>query len=108
MAKMSRAERAKQFMPFAALRGYDDVVKQKERLTCDKRELTEEQIVELSKTVSEIKKGDIVKVTYYKLDAYYTLIGAVTAIDLTLKYIAIIKTVIPFDDILNIEFEENI
>ena len=38
-AKMSREDRAKQFMPFAALRGYEDALRAKERIVVDKKEL---------------------------------------------------------------------
>lgn len=103
MEKMSRAERARQFMPFAALKGYDVLIKQKERIISDRRELTEDMAAELSGTFAKIKKGDLIKITYYDTDAYCTLTGAVTAIDLTLKYITVIKTKIAFADIFAAE-----
>ena len=34
--KMSRGERAKQFMPFAALKGYEKALRQKEQMLCEK------------------------------------------------------------------------
>lgn len=36
--KMSREERAKQFMPFAALKGYEEALREKERLIAQKEE----------------------------------------------------------------------
>ncbi len=103
---MSRADRAKQFMPFAALRGYDQVVKERERIVCEKEDLAEERIEQLSKTVSVLKKGDMVKAKYYKIDAYETISGVVTVIDTTMRYLKVIKTLIPFDDLYQIEIIE--
>ena len=41
MEKMSRAERARQFMPFSPLRGYDELLLSKTREPTPKRELSE-------------------------------------------------------------------
>ena len=40
--KMSQADRAKQFMPFAALKGYDDALRAKEKVVVPRKELSEE------------------------------------------------------------------
>ena len=42
-SRMSIHDRAAQFAPFAALTGYDEMVREEERLTERKRELTEEE-----------------------------------------------------------------
>lgn len=45
--KMSREERAKQFMPFAALKGYEEALREKEREVAGrekKEQLSEEEI----------------------------------------------------------------
>lgn len=36
--KMSREERAKQFMPFAALKGYEEALREKERQVAEREE----------------------------------------------------------------------
>lgn len=36
--KMSREERAKQFMPFAALKGYEEALREKEREVTEREE----------------------------------------------------------------------
>ena len=38
MAKMTRADRAKQFLPFNALKGYYDLIRAKEVIVEDKKE----------------------------------------------------------------------
>jgi len=45
--KMSREERAKQFMPFAALKGYEEALREKERQVAEreaKEQLSEEEL----------------------------------------------------------------
>ena len=99
---MSRAERAKQFMPFSPLKGYDELVDTKERVYTSKRELGEEDLNALNDKLSSIKKRDIVKVTYYDKDCYVTISGMVSSIDLIYKTITIIKTKILFENISEI------
>ena len=48
-AKMDRAERAKQFMPFAALKGYEEALREKEKIVVPRIELSEEMKEELEK-----------------------------------------------------------
>lgn len=40
--KMSRQERAKQFMPFAALKGYTKALRKKEEMFCEEEHQEEE------------------------------------------------------------------
>ncbi|MCR5404232.1 MAG: YolD-like family protein [Butyrivibrio sp.] len=54
---MPLEKRAAQFMPFAALTGYDDAVEETGRLTTDKVELTEERISEIDERLSEIEES---------------------------------------------------
>lgn len=103
---MPVSERAKQFMPFAALHGYYDLVRKKEEKPSDKEDMTEECAEKLSEAAKKIKKGDFAKVRFYAVDRYRTAEGRVTEIDKTMKFIKIIKTRIPFEDIAEIEITE--
>ena len=51
-----RADRAQQFMPFAALKGYYDLIRERERVVEPKRELTDEQALELSRKLDVYKR----------------------------------------------------
>ncbi len=104
--KMSVQERAKQFMPFASLRGYDGILRAKEEIFCEKKELTEEDIQVLNEKTSKIKKGDLVRVKYYLCKGYTEIEGLVSGVDLVLRTLSVVKTKIPFEDILQIEFTE--
>lgn len=100
---MSSSDRAKQFMPFATLRGYYGEVRKKEKIYKERRELLEEEAIELSKKVVEIKKGDVYRILYYEDGGYIETTGAITQIDLTLKTLSVVKKKINFTDIYGIE-----
>ena len=96
-------DRARQFKPFAALRGYYDLIQERERVSEPRRELTEEQQRELSAQVARLARGQVVAVTYYDGDAYVTYTGAVAQVDVVLRTLQIVQTRIPFDDIAHID-----
>ncbi len=98
--------RAKQFMPFAALRGYYAMVLAKNRVVEPRRELIGDAAERLSKKLGQIKKGMMITVRFYRNDAYDTITGLVTRIDPEYRYIAIVKTKIPFDDITEVSSSE--
>ena len=104
--KMPVSERAKQFGSFAALRGYEKMVKEKESPPCEKEELSEERAETLSAAVSEIKKGDIITVRYYSGERYVTQTGTLTEKNEAYGYLKVVKTKINFADIADIKKEE--
>lgn len=89
--RMTMAERAAQFSPFAALVGYDDEVKETARLTDSKVELDEYEIaaidVKLQVIREKLSEKPEVEITYFKPDrkksggAYATVSGRVKKID---------------------------
>ncbi|MCH4184174.1 MAG: YolD-like family protein [Eggerthellaceae bacterium] len=91
--------RAAQFVPFAALRGYYDLIREQEQVAQPRHELTTEESATLSSTLCKIRPRMIVKVTYYDNDSYRTVQGIVTEINSAVRCIEIIKTEISFDDI---------
>ena len=48
----------------------------------------------------------MITVRFYRTDAYETITGMVTRIDPEYRYITIVKTKIPFDDITDIIFND--
>lgn len=99
-------DRAKQFMPFAALRGYYELVQEKERVIEPRRELSDEQAEVLSRRLCHIQKGMMVTVRRYRDDAYETVRGVVSRISPEFRHLTIVKTRIPFDDILTVDAAE--
>lgn len=101
--KMSREERAKQFMPFAALKGYPDALRKKERVVVPKVEISEEYARELDIRMHELAPNEMASVVYYEQGEYVRLTGMVTRIDETARILKIVNTKIRFDDILEVE-----
>ena len=99
MEKMNRRDRAKQFLPFNSLRGYYDLIREKEKEITPKRELSDYDIEIINNKLLTINKNMMVKVTFYDTDSYKTIEGLVSKIDLNNKYIVIVKTKISFNDI---------
>ncbi|MBQ8597126.1 MAG: YolD-like family protein [Lachnospiraceae bacterium] len=100
---MDRAERAKQFMPFAALKGYEDALREKERIVVPKVELSEEMKDELDRIMHQIGKNDMIKVVYFHEDEYLQMTGMVSRLDADARILKVVNTKIKFEDILSVE-----
>lgn len=103
--RMEKADRAKQFMPFDALKGFREALLEKERIVVPKRELSEEQKEELDRRFRQIRKNDMVTVEYFQRDEYVRMTGMVSGIDETSRLLRIVNTKIPFDDISDLQRE---
>ena len=104
-AKMDRAERAKQFMPFDALKGFREALEEKERIVVPKRELSEEQKEELNLKMRQVRKGDIITVEYFHDGEYVQVTGMVSGIDEVGRVIKIVNTKIEMEDIVEVRRE---
>ena len=90
-ASMSVADRAAQFSPFAALTGYETVLAESRRLTCQPTELTGAAVEELNQALQRLAENigsqPEVTVTYFLPDvrkaggSYCTVTGKVRRID---------------------------
>lgn len=100
--KMSREERAKQFMPFAALKGYPDALRKKEEIVIPKAELSEEVKEILDMKLRQVRKNDIITVVYFSKNKYLKQTGIVCAIDESSRILRVVNTKISFDDIYDI------
>ena len=104
--KMDKANRAKQFIPFDALTGFREALREKERIRVDKKELSEEQKEEINYKLQQLKKMDVVTVEYYDNDEYVQVMGVVTKIDVNNKVLKIVETSIEFDNIYDLQLKE--
>lgn len=104
--QMSPADRAKQFMPFDALKGFREALKQKEKILVPKRELSEEQKEALSRILLQIKKNDMVSVEYFYQGEYRLVNGMVSSINTTARFLTVVNTKIKFEDIADIQKTE--
>ncbi len=96
------SDRARQFAPFSALKGFQQLLKEKERVIIAKKELPEDALRELSEKIMLVKKGMIIKVVHFCQGEYIATEGMVTGIDLTFRSLTVVKTKIYFDNILEI------
>lgn len=105
ICKMPRQDRAKQFMPFAALKGLPDALAKKERITVQRIELSECMAEELNRKFLLLERGKMVTVTYYLQGEYVKMTGMVALVDNNYRILRIVNTRIHFDDVIDIEFE---
>ncbi len=91
--------RAKQFVPFAALKGYEEALRAKEKITVPKMELSEEKKEELSRKLHQINRNDIITVVYFCKGEYIQLEGMVSRLDKDARVLKVVNTKIPFSDI---------
>ena len=101
--RMSVEQRAKQFMPFAALRGLPEALALKEKVAVPKIELSEERAEELDRKMHMLQKGQIATAIYFAGGEYLKKTGMIAGIDENARVLRIVNDKIAFDDILDIE-----
>lgn len=100
-APMPRSRRAKQFMPFDALRGLKEAIAAKERVVEPRRYPSEDAIAEINEKLLGLHKGQIVTVVYYGIyeQIYLQLTGPVTKVDPYWHHLQVGNTTIEFPEI---------
>lgn len=101
--KMDRRNRAKQFMPFDALKGFREAVAEKERIIVPKGDLSEDQKEEIDWRLRQIQEKDIITVEYFHNREYVQITGMVTRIDDVSRTLDIVNTRISFADISDLK-----
>lgn len=99
----SNLNRVKQFMPFDSLKGFYELIEKEEKLKDNKKELSEDNLNDINKTILNINKNDNVLIKHYHNETYIETIGKVRKIDKINKIIYLDNTKILFDDVINIE-----
>ena len=111
---MSRADRAAQFSPFAALTGYDAAVRETARVTERRIELDEGVKAELNARLNcileHLPEHPQVSLTYFVPDekksggAYRTVTGTVRKLDSFVKTLTLTDgTVVPMEEMVHVE-----
>lgn len=105
---MTLAERAKQFAPFDAMKGLQAALRDREERhsRVEKHEICEEQMEKNSDVFAQITKGMKVKIECYRAFHDIMIIGTVSVIDTTFRYIKVAGEKLPFADIYTIEILE--
>ena len=104
-APMPPSRRAKQFAPFDALKGLKEAIAAKERRPEPRKELSEEMVTEINRTLSELRRGQQVTVVYYGFveQESLQLTGTVLKVDPYWKLLQIDRVGINFDELYWIE-----
>ena len=94
----NRDFRAKQFLPFDALKGFQEALRKKEIEYIPKKELSEDIKEELGEMLSSLDSGENIRVKYYNISKYEYFLGKVKKIDK-------IKRKIIFQDASEVKFD---
>ncbi|MCR4716935.1 MAG: hypothetical protein K5656_07115 [Lachnospiraceae bacterium] len=112
---MSIENRAKIFAPFAALKRYDEAIKEASKVDEPDRELNEEELKELDfklnylKHLKDEKQAVMLEVIHFKLDndsgeaSYIKTVGMLSRLDMSAKLIQIVNEKIAFSNIMTIK-----
>lgn len=106
VAKNEPADRAKIFMPFDALKGFREALREKEKILVEKKELSPDDYEILSQKLMSLRKGMMVKVVYYENQEYIELEGLLSKIDEVSKTITIVQKKISIEDISALDWIE--
>lgn len=107
MAYKEKVSRAKQFMPFDALKGLRPVLAAKERIVVPKSELSEEMLEELDRKFRQLHSGMMVTIVHYEQDEYVKTTGMIAKISISSRLIQVVNTKISLDAIQSIHICES-
>lgn len=108
MRNKEKAPRAQIFLPFDSLKGFRELLKEKERIVVPKKELSEDALALMDYTFSQVEVGKMVKIVYEDKEEHVLLEGLVSKIDKEyLKVIRIVDKTISLQQIVEIELVDN-
>ncbi len=97
--KMNREDRAKQFAPFAALKGFEEALIRAGTTPEDRREFSEEYLEEMDEALRALHTGDRLRIICYREGAYEKMTGCLRRIDEEQRVIQIGEERILFSDV---------
>ena len=101
---VNNLERAKQFLPFDAVKGLQDALREKEIEHEERIDLAEEALENLEEEFNKIEIGRKVKIKYYKDGKYVVVEGNVSKINNLKKKLEVdFESKINYSDIAKIE-----
>ena len=101
---MNRQDRAKQFVPFDALKGLQEElrIREERRTRVKKKTLSEDQIAKISRVLGRVEQGSNVAICLYSKGHYITIEGVISEVNQIYEYIKIGSEKVFFDDIYKI------
>lgn len=102
---MTRAERAKIFAPFDAMKGLQEALRDREErhLRVERHEISDEQAERNSRILIKLRRGMKVEIDCYCAFHDVTKRGTITDVDTTFKHLKLGNERIWFDDIYAIK-----
>ncbi len=97
---------AKLYMPFQALKGYEEAIKKATKDKTPRRILLEDREESINYFLNNLNLNDLVRIIYYNKDSYLLKRGVVFKIDRSKRYLLINNLKISFKDIYDIEVLE--
>ena len=101
---MTREQRAKQFMPFDAMKGLQEALRDREERhsRVERHGISEEEQEELSNVLNRLSKGDKIRINYYSHFHDVEKAGTVTAVNYAYRFLKVDEEKIVFDDVYRI------
>jgi len=101
---MTREQRAKQFMPFDAMKGLQEALRDREErhARVERHGISGEEQEALSAALNRISKGDKIRISYYCRFHDVEKTGNVTAVNYAYRFLKVDEEKIVFDDIYGI------
>ena len=103
MVSQRRADRAKLFAPFAALKGFYELILAQEATREQRQDLCEDDAAEMSERLKQLDKGVNIHIRYYDKIHYVTISGEVREIDYDFRFLIVDEHKIWFDDVFWLE-----
>lgn len=97
-----KINRAKQFMAFSPLKGYYDLILEKQQTKEEKRILDEEDMEKIYRKLNKLEIGDKIHIKWYKEYAYIEEETVVREIDKQKEILKTINNKMSFEDIYQI------
>lgn len=103
-AKMPPSQRAKQFMPFAAVKGLEEAIAKEEKALkrTERPEYSEDRVSTVNTSICKLRKGNRICIRFYSCSQCLEAKGQVNWIDWATREMIIDGIHIAFDDILDI------
>ena len=101
---MRREDRAKQFLPFDAMKGLYEALKEREEKVkkVERKELDEEETDALNAVLSVLKKGDRAEIVFFRSGKYFSLVGTIDGVERVGQYLTVGQEKIPFFDLYRV------
>lgn len=104
-SRMKREDRAKQFSPFAALKGYEEAIQAQERQFSPPKQLSETRKAELDRILLQVKEGDLLTVEFYRHGRYETLHQPLVRLDRAARQLIFEEESVSIDTIYDLRAE---